>query len=771
MPNRNNAPSNKNIGIWRLAIVALIAAIYRGVHLYFWSKTPWFRLPSLDEIYHHNWASYIAEGNLLFPTAFFRAPFYSYFLGGIYAFGGTNPWTVRIIQLLFGVFGCIMVAILAKKVFDDRRVGLLAGIFIALSPMPALFESRLLLDWMLIPLGALALIFLVDASRDGRGRNIFLFGLSSGFFAITRPNILAVFPFLLLWLVLRRKKIWLKAIGLALVGISLPVLPVFVHNLARGEASLVATQGGLNLYLGNNAETDGMTPVLPGHGGTWTVREAWKMAEREAGRELSSSGMSDWYLSKTIGYLKENPGDELRLLARKAGLLLSPVEHGNNGSPEFFKRYSPPLKSHFAWGLFLILATAGLPIILRKRETGALILWGIIYGATIVLFFVNARFRLPMLVAVVPFSASGTVILYDLLREKRIGQFIFQLLLPIIMVLGFMITYDGNLTERGKAESYFALGNIHLREGKLAKADSAYAEALSIMPELNRVNLNRGIIAFRKENHFLAEDYFHREIENRGEISNANSNLGVISRLYNDTSQAIRYGANAIKVDPINTQAYINYAQTLVELGFPDTGLVIALKGLELDSLNRRLLLSAGAAYMKMGVADSAKTFFEKASRVGVPGALLDYELSGVYSVEGAGASSDSVIRGYAYYNLGLIEASRGKLDYSRAYFRKALDLNPHHAEAWASYGGVLSRLGMDEAAEKTLLTAIERGYNSPEIYYNLGLIYARKGKYNRALNQFQKSIEITPNFKAAIEKIELIKKLEQEGKIFLEKN
>ena len=90
-------------------------------------------------------------------------------------------------------------AILAKKVFDDRRVGFLAGIFIALSPMPVLFESRLLLDWMLIPLGALALMFLVDASRDGRGRNIFLFGLFSGFFAITRPNILAVFPFLLLW--------------------------------------------------------------------------------------------------------------------------------------------------------------------------------------------------------------------------------------------------------------------------------------------------------------------------------------------------------------------------------------------------------------------------------------------------------------------------------------------------------------------------------------------------------------------------------------------
>ncbi|MGC9316173.1 MAG: ArnT family glycosyltransferase, partial [bacterium] len=259
-----------------LWIIALASALFRGAHLYFWSKTPWFRLPSLDEIYHHIWAGQIADGSLLFPAAFFRAPFYAYFLGAVYAVFGTNPWAIRLIQSGIGVGGCVLVAILAGKIFDDRRIGFLAGLFMAFSPMPALFESRLLLDWMLIPLSALSLIFLVDSAEKGKGRDFFLFGLSAGVFAITRPNILAVFPFLLLWAILRWKKRWIRAGILAVVGIALPILPVFVHNIARGEPSLVATQGGLNLYLGNNSETDGITPVLPGHGGTWTVREAWK---------------------------------------------------------------------------------------------------------------------------------------------------------------------------------------------------------------------------------------------------------------------------------------------------------------------------------------------------------------------------------------------------------------------------------------------------------------------------------------------------------------
>lgn len=767
--NDRTKSTGEGLGAAGIGIIALVAGLYRGFHLYFWSRTPWFRLPSLDEIYHHNWANYIAEGHLLFPTAFFRAPFYAYFLGVIYAIFGTNPWAVRIVQMLIGVVGCVLVAILAYKVFGDRRVGFLAGIFMALSPMPALFESRLLLDWMLIPLGAGVLIFLVDAARSGKGRDIFFFGLFAGLFAITRPNILAVFPFLLLWLVLKANKKWLKVLGLALLGIVLPILPATVHNVWRGDASLIATQGGLNLYLGNNAETDGVTPVLPGHGGTWTVREAWRIAESVVGHELSASEMSDWYFDRAIDFAMENPGDELRLLGKKVGLLFSPVQHGNNGSPEFFKRYSPVLESPFAWGLFLIFAAASIPAVFRRKNTAVLILWFVLYGSTIVLFFVNARFRLPLLVAAVPLASAGVMLLYDLLKSRRFKQFVLHLILPILILAAFLFVGNEGLTDRGTAESYLALGNIYLRQGEMEKADSLFAKASNVLPAIDRAYLNRGIIAFEWNKYSLARDYFEREIGIGGEVSDARSNLGVIARLQGDTASALRQGKLAIEVDPFNTQAYVNYVRSLVDFGYADSALEIAKVGLELDSLNRRLLLSAGAASMELGDIEKAEQFFLKASRESAPEGLIDYELADIYSVEGAGAAPDSVIRGYALYNLGLIEASRGDYGSALVYFGKSLELNPENARGWASYGGLLSQLGKDEQAENALKRAIENGYNSPEAYFNLGLINARKGNYNAALAYFEQAVKIEPEFVPAIEKIDLIKKLANEGKISLE--
>ncbi len=769
MDDTKNRISRAKPGRLDLWIIALAAALFRGAHLFFWSKTPWFSLPSLDEIYHHIWAGQIADGNLLFPTAFFRAPFYAYFLGGVYAVFGTNPWAIRLIQSGIGVGGCVLVAILAGKIFDDRRIGFLAGLFMALSPMPALFESRLLLDWMLIPLSTLAMIFLVDSAENGKGRDFFLFGLFAGVFAITRPNILAVFPFLLLWAVSRWKKRWIRVAILAIVGIALPILPVFVHNIARGEPSLVATQGGLNLYLGNNPETDGITPVLPGHGGTWTVREAWKSAEFDTGEKMTSSDMSDFYLRKTLDFAKENLGQQIRLLGRKIAHLLSPVEHGNNGSPEFFKRYSPPLRSPFAWGLYVVLAAAGLPVVLRRRKAGVLLLWGVLYGATVVIFFVNARFRLPLLTAIVPMASAGVFGVYDSIAQRDFRGLGLSIGLGIIVVAAFAVGDNTRLSPRGEAESYFALGNLHLRAGRVEMADSAYAKALEISPAIDRASLNRGIVAFERGDYSRAKEFFAEEIAKGGEVSMANTNLGVIGRLEKDTADAINFGAVAVETDPINSQARINLAQSLVELGYADSALSVARRGLELDSLNLRLKLVAGTACLSIGRVDSAVVYFRGASSELEPSTIADYELSDVYSAEGAGASPDSVIRGYAFYNLGLAEAMRGDFSLALESFEKALHLIPNHADAWASYGGLLTQMNSDSEAEKALLRAIELGKGSPEIHYNLGLIYARGGNFPEAYARFSRSVETDSSFMPGREKIDILEKLAEDGKISLE--
>jgi len=749
-----------------IALVSLIALLYRATHLFFWAKTPYFRTPSLDEIYHHGWAKYIADGHLIFPTAFFRAPLYPYFLGAIYSVFGNGPLAPRIIQMIIGVIGCLLVARLAARIFDDRRIGLLAGIFLAVSPMPALFESRLLLDWLLIPLGAASLLFLMDAIERGKARHFFLFGILSGFFAITRPNILVVFPIFFVWLILEKKRKWLKIAVFALLGFALPILPVYIHNTALGDPVIVATQGGLNLFLGNNPETDGITPVLPGFGGRWTVRDAWQLAEQDVGATLSASEMDRYYLKKTIRFALDNPGLQLRLIGLKTVLLFSPIEHGNNGSPEFYRRFSPPLYSPFAWGFFLVLTAAGLPFVMRVKKAQPLVLWGILYSATIVLFFVNARFRLPLLITVVPIAAACVVSIADLLATREYRRILLSAVLGILVLIGMVLGYDRPLTRRGIAESWFALGNIYLREGNAAAADSAYIRALESSPAIDRVNLNRGIIAYNAKDYKQATQFFLAEIENDGDISRAAANLGVINRLESDTVLALEWGQRAIAANPLDLIAYINYARSLLDFGQVDSALAVAKSGLKIDNNNRRLHLVIGAAALNNGDLDTAKFYLHLAADDKPSEIILTYDLSGVYSTEGAGAAPDSVIRGYALFNLGYLSSIEGDFETAISNIEASLEQIPDYPVAWAALGSALERSGNSRASADALNKAIELGLDTPEIRYNLGLVYAQGGDFSEALRQFQTAYNMDSTFVIAHDKIHLIKKLESEGEI-----
>ena len=54
----------------------------------------------------------------------------------------------------------------------------------------------------------------------------------------------------------------------------------------------------------------------------------------------------------------------------------------------------------------------------KKKRAKALITILLFYGATLVIFFTNGRYRLPMLAVMIPFAASGIVQLYSEFNKK-----------------------------------------------------------------------------------------------------------------------------------------------------------------------------------------------------------------------------------------------------------------------------------------------------------------------------------------------------------------
>ena len=76
------------------------------------------------------------------------------------------------------------------------------------------------------------------------------------------------------------------------------MLPISAYNRIVGEDwVLIASQAGVNLWIGNNPESDGSTAIVPGtRGGWWEgYHDSIALAEAEAGRTLSASGVSRHY--------------------------------------------------------------------------------------------------------------------------------------------------------------------------------------------------------------------------------------------------------------------------------------------------------------------------------------------------------------------------------------------------------------------------------------------------------------------------------------------
>src|SRR5260370_30246080 len=87
------------------AYLFLFALAVRLLYLCQYANAPFFWVPSLDALYHDLLARAIAAGHSD-SAAFFRAPLYYYFLGGIYPLFGPSFWAARLVQTAIGACTC-----------------------------------------------------------------------------------------------------------------------------------------------------------------------------------------------------------------------------------------------------------------------------------------------------------------------------------------------------------------------------------------------------------------------------------------------------------------------------------------------------------------------------------------------------------------------------------------------------------------------------------------------------------------------------------------
>ena len=474
---------------WPAGGIVLLALALRLVYLFQIKHWPFFFTPILDARSQYQWAVTMTQTPLWMGTdqVIAKAPLYSYFLAKhIWLFGDGQGalLSAHVAQLVLGALTCGLIYLIGRKAFG-QAAGIIAGL-LAATFAPQIFNEGELLDTALATfLSAaflLALLYTLDQPTVGRWLGT---GLLLGLLGLTRPNLLLLaLVALVLLLRWRPKELEPEEVrGLALAflgGIALVILPITLRNaILTNEFIPISTNGGINLYTGNNANADGYSPIPAGV--EW--ERSW-YRWRHLGR-LTAKQQDRFYRGQALEFWRTQPGKALALLVKKVYLYWNAYDVPNNLSFAWGREHASLLRAlPLGFGLVGVLGLVGLAFGgWRSRDARVLSLAVAAIMLSIVVVFVAGRYRAAMLPALFPFAGFAVVEIARAVRERRRATLLWSAV--GLVLFGLLVNSDlyGVRRANGANRDYFYLGQCYDFQGDRPQAKAAFLKATQADPK------------------------------------------------------------------------------------------------------------------------------------------------------------------------------------------------------------------------------------------------------------------------------------------------
>jgi tetratricopeptide (TPR) repeat protein len=569
-----------------LLLVAVLAALVQGAYLLTSRDDPTFATPIVDAGVYHESAMRFARGERLIDDAFWQPPFFPWTLGFLYRVMGVNVVAARVVLALLAVATCTLVARIGMRLFGTG-VGVAGGIGLALYGPYVFLSTQLVPTGLVIFLLAVAIVLWIEHVETRRNVVVGACGFLCGLAIITVPNAVV------LALVVVGKLIW-RAMGERRAAAVIPaaifmattataVAPVTLRNyLVSGDFVLISTNGGINFYIGNNPDMDQTLAIRPG--------EPWKRLARAsyAFGARSRLEQGQHFFARGLHFAREQPGAFVSNMARKTLHYCHATELPRNVDPYTHREYSSVLSVlmwragpiAFPFSLVAVLSAAGMALSLWNRSPCAttkigrrsLIAFVILYAASVVLFFVSARHRLPGVVWLLPFAAYGAVELARAVgsgrrRPQRIRGLRAAIAIScaclVVTHLPIRFPTDGY---NFHAEILMCVGHRLYEQGRVEDAEAMFRKALEENPTYaeaagrlaailaNRARVDEAVELLRR-----ASTWDTRSAELR-------VLLGRILRDAGDET-ALQVFQSAVAVDPTDEDARKELADVLARAG------------------------------------------------------------------------------------------------------------------------------------------------------------------------------------------------------------
>ena len=670
-----------------LAALAGLALGLRLIYLFQAADSPFFDAPIVDARSYTEYARELTTGSWAGrPMPFWQAPFYPYFLAGLFSLFGENYYLPRLLQALAGTATCLLVCKLGRTVFSPT-VGWVAGLGAALYGPFLYFEGELLPTTWAVLFDALLLVVLLWGQRRGGLLPALSAGLVLGLGTLAVPNVLLFAPVAAWWVY--RMALGRRALHLAVfaAGLLLLVGPVTLRNrLVGGEWVLVSFNAGVNFYLGNNPDYDHTVAARPGAG--WS--EVVDLPQREAGITQPGAG-SSYLLGKAWEYIRTEPSGYLALLLHKGYLFWHGAEIPRNTDPYSAAEYSPLLRLllwkyglAFPFGLVSALALLGAAYVLLKPEhrTPAaylVLLFAGIYMLSVVLFFVTGRYRLPAVPCLLLLAAYGACTLAGL-RGR-----------PLYLSAGALAgllwaTNAGTAATQPHVAAFhhYSLAAVYESKGMKTNALQHYRRAIELAPAHRRALLGLAYMYGATQRYDDAAHIWRQFLDHYPDQDDVRLQLADFLRLRGQPQESA-----------------VEYQKLLVRQ--PDRA---------------DLYLRLGRAEAAAGQWVRAEAAYRRALELGAPS---------------------------AHYLLGQLYEAQGPPARAEQAYQQLIAQQPDHLAGLCHLADLLLKRGEEAAAKNHLLAALTLAPDDAHALRSMGTLEANQGQYRQALQRFERILQRHP--------------------------
>ncbi|MCX7834649.1 MAG: glycosyltransferase family 39 protein [bacterium] len=494
------------------------------------SKTPFYQFLLVDARTYDEAARWILQNGWIPNTVFERAPLYTYFVAIIYTLFSADPLWVRMVQIGIGATNAVLMYYWIRNGFYENTARIAAmitasyGILIyhdtdLLNPTVGLF---FLLLYLFLSTTNPSYQFKIRFLETNR---LYFAAISLSFAVLTIPTLIFALPYM----VFRQKwksakefisSYW-KLIGLTL---SLPILVIVFQWIKFGEP-ILSLQGGVNLYIGNNPYADGYTAEVPGFGAGWTFPELKHRLEVEKKQPIKWHQLDKHYRNLSIQFWLEQPLKAIQLFLKKVGYLLFYQEISNTFDIHQFIRefrWSRPLL-FVGWWCIAPLAISGFIFTILKKAHHTEhylkpLYWTILsLSLGILLFFVNTRYRLPLVPLFIPMAAW--MIEYFYKNRKSFKELVGPSILLIIAC--FVVWYNWNdYSDDQGSFGKMQLALAYKEQGDWARAEEKFLQAYEAQNNLPGVQYELANIALIKGDTAAARKWIMGELKSANDPRN-----------------------------------------------------------------------------------------------------------------------------------------------------------------------------------------------------------------------------------------------------------